>query len=343
MIDILDLLKKRKNREKNNLTITVLPGFNCNLRCKMCYNWQIPKNNSMSSDKWINLIKSLEEYKSQYKSVQVNIGGGEPYLHDYVFDIMTLCKKLGFRSNISTNGSILTKSILKRSIDAGLIGISISLDSLKERTHDKYRGLDGSFKKAIKAIERVHNTGKLELSIVAILMKGNLDDVIPLAKWVANTETIAFNVQAIVEPFQKPPIDKWYDHPDYFELWPRDKEKINQVIDELIYLKNNVFRERMFNSSNQLKLFKNYFFQPDNFIKHKGCSLVDKDAITINPDGSVFICPFMDSIGNIRYSELNKILNSKKSQNIINIMNLCTKNCHHLMNCYYKDEEVNMV
>ncbi len=325
-----------EKREK--LTITVLPGFDCNLRCKMCYNWEMPREEFLTTENWVSLVNSLNKYNSNYKMIEVSIGGGEPYLHKYVFDIMRAAKKNGFRSNISTNGFLLTKSIIDRSIEAGLTGISISLDSLNPEIHDKYRGVKGTQKRVMKSIEYIQQTDKLELSINTVLMKGNIDDVIPLAKWVAGTEKIAYNVQAVVEPFQKPPKDKWYEREEYKELWPTDKKTIHKVVDGLIQLKESVFKERMNNTVMQLQKFKEYFENPESFIKHKGCSLTDKDAITINPNGSVFICPFMDPVGNIQYTELKKVLNSKKTKNTIKVMNSCTKNCHHLMNCYYKDE-----
>jgi radical SAM protein with 4Fe4S-binding SPASM domain len=174
-------------------------------------------------------------------------------------------------------------------------------------------------------------------------MKGNLHDIIPLAKWVESLDNVAYNIQAIVEPFQKPHIEQWYNHPDYADLWPTDREKIKEVIESLIDMKKKKFKERMNNTVTQLSLFKDYFFKPEGFIKHNGCSLVDTDTITINPDGSVYICPFMDPVGNIKLTKLKSILDSQDSDKTISMMKVCTKNCHHLMNCYYKDEEVESI
>src|SRR5262249_36506510 len=55
-------------------------------------------------------------------------------------------------------GKNLTEERVKAAADAGLQGVSISVDGL-EATHDRIRGVQGSFKAALAAIERLkrHN------------------------------------------------------------------------------------------------------------------------------------------------------------------------------------------
>ena len=88
MIGIVTLLKEKKKSKKEKFTITVLPGFNCNLKCKMCFNWTMPKKNQVSSQEWTRMLESLIKFKYKNKSVEVSIGGGEPLLHDCIFDII---------------------------------------------------------------------------------------------------------------------------------------------------------------------------------------------------------------------------------------------------------------
>ena len=209
MIDIVSLLKKRNIRKDNKLVITILPGFTCNLKCKMCYIWRIPQDSSVSVEKWINLIKNLKRFKNQYSSIEVSIGGGEPYLQNSIFKIFSECKRLGFRSNIITNGSLLTKKLIDKSIESGLTGISISLESIESHLHDSLRGIKGTFNKAMNAINYIKKTDKLELSIVTIIRKANLDDIVSLATWVQKLEPVAHSFQAISEPPQKPHMERW--------------------------------------------------------------------------------------------------------------------------------------
>jgi len=344
MINLSNLLKlygnkKIKTKIRDKLTVTVIPGLDCNLRCKMCFNWETPRREVLSSKIWTSFIKSIEEYKPQYNSIEVSIGGGEPYLHNYVFDIIKICKKSGFHSNIATNGTLLTNSMIKESLNNGLTRITFSLDSLNEETHDRFRGIKGTYKKTMNAIVYLHKIKKFELGITTVLMRGNLDDILPLNRWIMNLDYVAHTIQAIVVPFQRPIEEEWYKKKEYVELWPEDKEKIDEIIDTLISEKDK-FPDRLVNTKMQLRLFRNYFYSPDSFIKHFGCSLVNKDAITVYPDGFVYLCPFMQPIGNIKSNNLKEILNSKKMNERIQMMNMCSKNCHHLMNCYYQDESI---
>ena len=321
-----------KSSKKENLTITILPGFNCNLKCKMCHNWKVPAHKDTPD--WIKVVNSLKLFRNNYKKIEVNIGGGEPYLHPVVYDIMKTCKNNEFRCSISTNSHSLTKSVIDKSIESGLNGFNLSLDSMDSKLHDEYRGIKGNYDKVLNAIKNIED--KADISITTVFMKANINEINDIAEF-SISKKIVFNLQCVVQPFQDELKHDCHSSVEYKHLWPDDKEKINNSINQLIELKTKN-SDKINNTVRQLNIFKNYFYKPNDFIKHKGCSLTDKQAITINPDGSAYICPFMKPIGNIKYQSLFKILKNKTTNNTIKKMNRCTKNCHHLMNCYYKDE-----
>ena len=56
---------------------------------------------------------------------------------------------------VTTNGWYMTKDIANKLAEAGVNRVSVSIDSMDEDTHDKFRGRKGSWKRAIDALEMV--------------------------------------------------------------------------------------------------------------------------------------------------------------------------------------------
>ncbi len=81
----------------------------------------------------------------------------------------------GMRAVISTNGTLITKEKAKQLKEIGLSYVGISLDGLEE-THDKFRGVKGSFKKAMQAIEHCQEAG-IKVGLRFTINKRNVDDI----------------------------------------------------------------------------------------------------------------------------------------------------------------------
>lgn len=128
----------------------------CNLRCRHCYFWhQINKGEDLS----LSEIEAISEGMSELPLL--TISGGEPFLREDLPDIL-----YAFYNNnqtrdvvIPTNGTIpgtidLVKRIIALCPDMNLV-IYISLDDIGE-AHDKIRGVDGTFEKAIDTYKQLH-------------------------------------------------------------------------------------------------------------------------------------------------------------------------------------------
>ena len=337
---LVETKNKKENLKHPFFTLTIIPSMHCNLRCRMCFNWKAEKSTIVSAEEWENLIESLgsKNILGSGGNIEISIGGGEPFLNPSVFSMMRISRKKGFRCSISTNGTLLTIPIIKKSIEMGLSGISISLDSLDPDVHDYYRGVKGTHKRVMQAIDFIAENTRLDLCINTVMMKGNLDEIIYLSKWIEYKKNISHNIQIVVEPFNVVRQPKWYKKKEFVHLWPDDQNKINQVIDKLIELKEEKFGNKMVNSVSQLEIFRKYFEMPEQFIKHYGCNLVEKDSFLAMPDGSIYLCTLMDPIGNIKEQSFDDILNSVRLFKTVDMMNKCKKNCHFLINCDYKDE-----
>lgn len=100
-----------------NVACTVFtPG--CNFRCPFCHNsllvTRMNDNEIYTEDDILSYLK-----KRQGVIDGICISGGEPLMHDDIFDFVSKVKELGFLVKIDTNGSYPDK--LKKLIDSGNI------------------------------------------------------------------------------------------------------------------------------------------------------------------------------------------------------------------------------
>lgn len=313
----------------------------CMLRCKMCNFW---KNDLAYKDSnWL----GIHDYRKLLYEIRdfvddpflVSFGGGEPLLYaDKLLDIVRICKEIGFRTYFPTNAYLIDEEMAKRIAQAGVFSIGISLDSLDRNTHDFLRGRQGCWERAIEAIELLkRHCPEVIINVLTIIMEANFDEIIDLTKWVYNhpmLHSIVF--QAIQRPFNADSPENWYEFKEYVELWPRNNDRVNSVIDELVTLRKT--QERGFKISNpivQLEIFKLYFKNPKSFVKPARCHLGD-DVIRVDSFGNVMFCDEMGFIGNVKESNAYKIWYSSEAKDIRNRIYNCTKNCYHLINCFYE-------
>lgn len=126
----------------------------CNLSCWHCSNWHRPKTEDLPLDVLQDTIRRLQDMGN----CLIGITGGEPTLRD---DLEEIVKSIGSRSSslLFTNGERLDLDRAKELKKAGLFSVSISLDHHTAAQHDKQRGAEGSFEKAVAALEACRDAG----------------------------------------------------------------------------------------------------------------------------------------------------------------------------------------
>jgi len=113
----------------------------------------------------------------------VIITGGEPLSAQNWFKIVKLFSK-NFKTEMFSNGTLISKSIAKKLKTAGVSAIKISIDGAKPSTHDYLRGVPGSFDKAIHGLKNILSV-KIPVMWQATISKTNineLDEMIGLAE-----------------------------------------------------------------------------------------------------------------------------------------------------------------
>ena len=72
-------------------------------------------------------------------------------------------------------------------------------------------------------------------------------------------------------------------------LWPRDIKKVSDIMEELRRLKMAGYK--IGNHHNHFRAFKNYFENPNMFLKKIKCNLGDYE-FHVDPYGKIFFCCF---------------------------------------------------
>jgi len=280
---------------------------------------------------WESFLDSLREITPVGTPVSFT-GGGEPLYREGILELIQYATKKGFIAQLPSNGYLIDEDMAKRLADAGLYGLTLSLDSLNEQTHDFLRGVEGAFSRVMKAVDHLRKN-KIGFSFMTTIMGKNLDDILELVKW-AKKERIGVRFQAISRPFEKDLISDWYAQDEWKFLWPLDTVKAGRIIDELITLKNSGYE--ILNPVGQLEIFKAYFDNPKKPYRLRRCNVGDY-LMNMDIYGNLNPCYSIGIWGNIRETKIMDLWFSQKAQDYRKKIYNCQKPCHHLINCFYEE------
>ena len=207
------------------------------------------------------------------------ITGGEALLDKNLGDLITTLDPLKHLIILDTNGYYFTEEKARWFAGLGGYKVQISLDSFIREEHDSFRNTPGAYDRAIDAFKAAKKAD-LELLLSTCLVKGRVfsrefEDLIAYC----GSEEIPLYVTLAK------PVGSGREHLD----WVCTKEDVDQL--KFLEDKHNIFTHMTPN-----------YGQPGKCITVKGIN-------TVNHDGEIIPCPYMDlSIGNVTKEPLKDIL-----------------------------------
>ena len=163
--------------KKKMLHVNMQILYNCNFKCKICDFWKEPYLNSPMLS--LEHIKIISDKLNHFGPLIVSIGGGEPLLHPYVFEITEKLAQKHYPIMIC-NGWFINRDNAKSLFHAGMREVSISVDYANPKKHDEQRGAEGAFEKAINALKILNeNRSKANqrVHMISVVMDDNLDEI----------------------------------------------------------------------------------------------------------------------------------------------------------------------
>lgn len=150
----------------------------CNLACQHC--WLAPvyqPNGNTGGHLDYELLKLALEEGLPLGLSDVKLTGGEPLLHPDFLRIVDLLKEMDLGMTIETNATLMTPQIAAHLRDhSTLQDISVSIDGAKPETHDRFRGVRGSWQKAVAGIHMLVEAG-FNPQVIMSLHKRNIDEM----------------------------------------------------------------------------------------------------------------------------------------------------------------------
>jgi heme b synthase len=129
----------------------------CNLRCVHCRAsaTELSSPDDLTTEESLGLIDQFAEYAPFI----LVLSGGEPLYRKDVFQLASYATSRGIKVALATNGTLVDESIARRAKEAGIVRVAISLDGADAETHDGFRGIPGSFDRAIRGMKLLQAEG----------------------------------------------------------------------------------------------------------------------------------------------------------------------------------------
>ena len=144
----------------------------CNLSCMHCYSRaDLDSTDRLTTE---DIMQTLPKLKANGVKFLI-FSGGEPLTRKDLFEIAQRCRELGIITYLSTNGLYVGHKNAQKILDTfNYVGISIDGS---EKTHDHFRGLEGSFAMSMDAVRLLNSYHTSKVGIRFTITKETYDDL----------------------------------------------------------------------------------------------------------------------------------------------------------------------
>ncbi len=156
----------------------------CNLRCLMCRYGRGSAPEELSTARWRELLAEAAALGCR----KVHLSGGEILVRADVDELVAEASARCMKVTLTSNLTLLTKERAKRLLSHPISGLSTSLDGARARTHDRMRGVPGSFRQTLKAlalVARYGGSGRPKLRVNFVMTRHNFREYPELVRLAA--------------------------------------------------------------------------------------------------------------------------------------------------------------
>src|SRR5437667_1346533 len=159
----------------------------CDLACVHCRASAQPQRSDteLTTEQGYRL---LDEIRSFGEPLMV-FTGGDPLKRPDLFELIRYSVKIGLRTNVTPSATpLLTAEAIDKFKEAGVSRMAISVDGHDAASHDDFRGIPGTFDRAMFALAHARDIG-LDTQFQTTVTRRNMDHLPEIAEIVKDTRS----------------------------------------------------------------------------------------------------------------------------------------------------------
>jgi Y-X(10)_GDL-associated radical SAM protein len=301
----------------------------CDLKCQHCGSRAgKSRPRELSTEECLDLVRQCARLGTR----EITLIGGEAYLRRDWLAIIREIRAQGMDCSLQSGGLHLTAERIRQAAKAGLQAAGISIDGFRE-THDRLRGVKGSFDAALKALRLVRESGMVSsvntqiTSLVVPQLRGLMNLFI-------ESGAKHWQVQLTVA------MGRAADHPEIL-LQPYELLDLMPLLAELH--QEGLNRGLLMQPGNNIGYFGPYEHlwrgNGDDRVHWTGCN-AGLNTVGVEADGTIKGCPSLPTTpyagGNIRDLGLKNILRNTEELSF-NLTRAADTLWGFCRSCYYAD------
>ena len=300
----------------------------CDLACRHCGSRAgRTRPDELSTEECLDLVRQM----AALGVLEVTVIGGEAYLRDDWLEIVRAIRTAGMQCTMTTGGRGMTPERARAAAAAGLQSVSVSIDG-NEATHDRLRGVAGSYRAALDAAANLRAAG-VRVSVNTQINKLSMAELPDVLETVIAIGGHAWQIQLTVAMGRAADTPEVLLQPeDLLELFPL-LARLKRRCDEarvVLWPGNNIGYFGPYESVLRAAMPRGHMSSCG-----AGCS-----TLGIEADGAIKGCPSLQTVpwtgGNIRDASLQDVwersapLRYNRDRTVDDLWGYCRT-------CYYAD------
>jgi len=182
----------------------------CNLTCPHCFaKARQPLPDELTIEEAKEIMLDLKENGMRL----LTMTGGEPLCRkDFVLELGAFLNSQSIRYRVFTNGVMMTERLATQLKERGVSEVQVSIDGL-EKNHDAFRGMDGAFERAIRAIGATKNED-IKIAVRLTITEQNHAEVPEIIDFLSELGIDAFRVRPFVSVGRGSEHEKYIPSPE---------------------------------------------------------------------------------------------------------------------------------
>lgn len=272
----------------------------CNYRCEYCGDWrQGSYPDEMDLDQWRRALLSLKRFIGPFL---IQFSGGEPFIFPGFCELMEFCREHAILAGVVTNGSRLDDETARRFVAARPANIDVSVDGTGPGSHDRVRGVPGSFGRIDAGIRTLRREMAAQGTSFPIRIKTtvharNYRELPDLVRWCSEVGASTISFQ---------PVRHWTPEvPQHLWLSPdSDRDALGGIVEALIALRDR--GAPVETPPEKIRTWPDYFRNRRTDPGMWPCR-VGMGDYHIQANGDVFMCWLHEAVGNVKRQEAREI------------------------------------